>query len=127
MSKDLNQAPSSGVMMSYGVGRFLAEFLTGAYGIMAFFFYEKEMGLPAIYPTVATIIYSILNAVNDPLIGWITGKNPVLAKYGKRLFWIVFGLVSCSLAFLLIFMVPQALHANRIAVFVWMVIAVCLY
>ena len=55
--------------MSYGVGRFLAEFLTGAYGIMAFFFYEKEMGLPTIFPTVATIIYSIWNAVNDPLIG----------------------------------------------------------
>lgn len=114
-------------MMSYGVGRFLAEFLTGAYGIMAFFFYEKEMGLPAIYPTIATVIYSIWNAVNDPLIGWITGRKPVLAKYGKRLFWIVFGLVACSLAFLLIFTVPQALHANKIAVFVWMVIAVCLY
>ncbi len=114
-------------MLSYGVGRFLAEFLTGAYGIMAFFFYEKEMGLPAIFPTVATIIYSIWNAVNDPLIGWITGKKPILAQYGKRLFWIVFGIITCSLAFLLIFMVPQALHAHKVAVFVWMVIAVCLY
>ncbi|MCQ2165325.1 MAG: MFS transporter [Bacteroidales bacterium] len=127
MKQNLNQKTSSGVMMSYGVGRFLAEFLTGAYGIMAFFFYEKEMGLPAIYPTVATIIYSIWNAVNDPLIGWITGKKPVLEKYGKRLFWIVLGLVTCSLAFLLIFMVPQALHAHKVAVFIWMVIAVCLY
>lgn len=127
MTKTLNHTPSTGVMMSYGVGRFLAEFLTGAYGIMAFFFYEKEMGLPAIYPTIATIIYSIWNAVNDPLIGWITGKKPVLAKYGKRLFWIVLGLVSCSLAFLLIFMVPQALHAHKVAVFIWMVISVCLY
>lgn len=123
----MSRNPSSGVMMSFGMGRFLAEFLTGAYGIMAFFFYEKEMGLPTIYPTVATIIYSIWNAVNDPLIGWITGKKPVLAKYGKRLFWIVLGLVLCSLAFLLIFMVPEALQANKVAVFVWMVIAVCLY
>lgn len=113
--------------MSYGVGRFLAEFLTGAYGIMAFFFFEKEMGLPTIFPTVATIIYSIWNAVNDPLIGWITGKKPILARYGKRLFWIVLGLVLCSLAFLLIFMVPEALQANKVAVFVWMVFAVCLY
>jgi len=124
---NLNRTPSAGVMMSYGMGRFLAEFLTGAYGIMAFFFYEKEMGLPTIYPTIATIIYSIWNAVNDPLIGWISGKKPVLARYGKRLFWIVLGLVLCSLAFLLIFMVPEALHANKVAVFVWMVIAVCLY
>lgn len=127
MNRNLNRTPSSGVMMSYGMGRFLAEFLTGAYGIMAFFFYEKEMGLPTIYPTIATIIYSIWNAVNDPLIGWITGKKPVLARYGKRLFWIVLGLVLCSLAFLLIFMVPEALKANKVAVFVWMVISVCLY
>lgn len=115
------------VMMSYGVGRFLAEFFTGAYGIMAFFYYEKEMGLPAIYPTVATIIYSIWNAVNDPLIGWITGKKPILAQYGRRLFWIVFGLLLSSLAFLLIFMVPEALYETKVAVFVWMVLAVCLY
>lgn len=114
-------------MMSYGVGRFLAEFLTGAYGIMAFFYYEKEMGLPTIYPTVATIIYSIWNAVNDPLIGWITGKKPILAQYGKRLFWIVFGLLLSSLAFLLIFMVPEAIYESKVAVFVWMVLAVCLY
>lgn len=119
--------PSAGVMMSYGMGRFLAEFLTGAYGIMAFFFYEKEMGLPTIYPTVATVIYSIWNAVNDPLIGWVTGKKPILAKYGKRLFWIVLGLVLCSLAFLLIFMVPETLYSNKVAVFVWMVVSVCLY
>lgn len=127
MKKNLNETASTGVMMSYGTGRFLAEFLTGAYGIMAFFFYEKEMGLPAIYPTIATIIYSIWNAVNDPLIGWITGKKPILAQYGKRLFWIVLGLITCSLAFLLIFMVPQVLHAHKVAVFIWMVVAVCLY
>ena len=127
MTKTPNSKHSAGVMMSYGMGRFLAEFLTGAYGIMAFFFYEKEMGLPTIYPTIATIIYSIWNAVNDPLIGWITGKKPILARYGKRLFWIVLGLVLCSLAYLLIFMVPETLHANKVAVFIWMVIAVCLY
>ncbi|MBP9998016.1 MAG: MFS transporter [Bacteroidales bacterium] len=127
MTKNLNQRPSVGVMMSYGTGRFLMEFLTGAYGIMAFFFYEKEMGLPTIYPTIATIIYSIWNAVNDPLIGWITGKKPVLAQYGKRLFWIVLGLILASLAFLLIFMVPETLHENKVAVFIWMVVAICLY
>lgn len=123
----LRKDPSTGVMCSYGMGRFLAEFLTGAYGIMVFYFFEMELKLPAIYPTIATIIYSIWNAVNDPLIGWITGKHTFLRKYGKRLFWIVLGLVLCSLSFMFIFMVPESIYAHKGLVFAWMVVAVCLY
>lgn len=127
INKRNGDVPSTGVMLSYGMGRFLAEFLTGAYGIMAFFFFEKELGLPTIFPTVATIIYSIWNAVNDPLIGWITGKKSYLAKYGKRLFWIVLGLVLCSFSFIFIFMIPGRMAASNILTFIWMVVTVCLY
>ncbi|MDT4762279.1 MFS transporter [Sphaerochaeta sp. PS] len=60
------------IMASYGFGKFIAEFLTGAFGSIVFMFYETEVGLAAGYAALATIIYSVWNAVNDPVIGYIT-------------------------------------------------------
>ena len=43
-------------MASYGTGKFLAEFISGAYGIMVYYFYESEMHLDALFVTIATVI-----------------------------------------------------------------------
>jgi GPH family glycoside/pentoside/hexuronide:cation symporter len=119
---------SSLTMASYGVGKFLAEFLTGAYGIMVYYFYESEMHLDALYVTIATVIYSIWNAVNDPLIGYITGKsNRFTKKFGRHTPWILSGLLFCSLAYVGIFAVPSWVQASPVRLFFWMVVFVCLY
>ena len=113
---------------SYGTGKFLAEFLTGAYGIMVYYFYESEMHLDALYVTVATVIYSIWNAVNDPLIGYITGKTSrITRRFGRYAPWIISGLLFCSLAYIGIFAVPDLVKANPVMLFLWMVLFVCLY
>lgn len=123
---------SLGVMASYGVGKFLAEFLTGAFGAIVFKFYETEIGLAAGYAAIATIIYSLWNAINDPLIGYITNrKAPFSHKIGRRFPWIIIGLVLSAFSFVLIFAVPtnwrtQA-HTNPFPVFFWMVITICLF
>ncbi len=52
-------------MVSYGMGKFIAEFLTGAFGSIVFMFYETEVGLSAGYAALATILYSLWNAIND--------------------------------------------------------------
>ena len=108
-------------MASYGTGKFLAEFLTGAYGLMVYYFFETELGLSGLFVSVATIIYSIWNAVNDPLIGYATGKS------GKRKKWIITGLVLCSVVYALIFSVPSFVSSKPGLLFAWMVVFVCAY
>ncbi|MFA7370309.1 MAG: MFS transporter [Sphaerochaetaceae bacterium] len=121
-----------GVMASYGVGKFLAEFLTGAFGAIVFKFYETEIGLAAGYAAIATIIYSLWNAVNDPIIGYITNRRaPFAHKLGRRFPWIIIGLIFSAFTFVLIFAVPTAwreqVKTNPLPVFIWMVISICLY
>ncbi len=124
----IERKTSSLTMASYGVGKFLAEFLTGAYGIMVYYFYESEMHLDALYVTIATVIYSIWNAVNDPLIGYITGKtNKFTKKFGRHTPWILSGILLCCLAYVGIFAVPAWVQASSLRLFFWMVIFVCLY
>lgn len=118
------------IMASYGFGKFIAEFLTGAFGSIVFMFYETEVGLSAGYAALATIIYSLWNALNDPIIGYVTNKKaPFSKKLGRRFPWIIIGLIFSSLTFFLIFAVPLHWDAkqNPLPVFLWMVFTICLY
>ncbi|ADY13902.1 MFS transporter [Sphaerochaeta globosa] len=119
-----------GIMVSYGMGKFIAEFLTGAFGSIVFMFYETEVGLAGGYAALATIIYSVWNAVNDPIIGYVTNKTALFSKkFGRRFVWIIGGLILCSLAFISIFSVPTLWDAKKqpLPVFLWMVLSICLY
>ena len=77
---------------------------------MVYKFYETEIGLAPLYAAIATIIYSVWNAVNDPLIGYLTNKGaPFSARLGRRFPWILLGLIITAVTFILIFFVPQSL------------------
>lgn len=118
------------VMASYGMGKFLAEFLTGAYGAIVFYYYENEIGLAAGFAAVATILYSLWNAVNDPIMGFFTNKNAPFAKrFGRRTPWIVLGLILCAIVFVFIFAVPSDWDGKLqpFGVFLWMLLAICLF
>ena len=96
-----------GVMLSFGMGRFLAEALSGAFGVLVFKYYETEVGMAGGLVAAAFVLYSVWNAVNDPLLGWFTAKQtPLSARFGRRFPWIA----SCSIlslaGFLFIFAFP---------------------
>ena len=89
------------------MGRFLAEALTGAFGSLVFKYYETEVGMSGWWVALAIGLYSLWNAVNDPLIGWFTARpTPLSARFGRRFPWIV----SCALlslgSFFLVFAFP---------------------
>jgi glycoside/pentoside/hexuronide:cation symporter, GPH family len=115
-----------GVMASYGVGKFLAEFLTGGFAALVFKFYETELGLSAGLVAAAIILYSIWNAVNDPLIGFFTSRPTRLtARLGRRFPWILAGSLACAAGFILIFIPPKGM--GNAGLFLWFLAAICLY
>ncbi len=114
------------LMASYGMGKFLAEFLTGAFASLVFKFYETELGLGAGLVALAVVLYSVWNAVNDPLIGFLTSRPTSLAKgFGRRFPWIFIGTLSCAIAFIFIFAVPQ--NASSGLIFLWLLVSICVY
>lgn len=117
-------------MSSYGMGKFLAEFLTGGFAALVFKYYETELGLSAGLVAAGVIIYSLWNAVNDPLIGYLTARpTPWAARLGRRFPWIAAGTVLCALSFVLIFAPPGSWNsgAHPGLLFGWLVFSVCLY
>ena len=117
-------------MSSYGMGKFLAEFLTGGFAALVFKYYETELGLSAGLVAAGVIIYSLWNAVNDPLIGYFTARpTPWASRVGRRFPWIAAGTVLCALSFVLVFSPPLGVdgRASPVLLFGWLIFAVCLY
>jgi glycoside/pentoside/hexuronide:cation symporter, GPH family len=96
-----------GIMASFGMGRFLAEALSGAFGVLVFKYYETEVGMAGGLVAAAFVLYSVWNAVNDPLLGWFTAKpTPLSARFGRRFPWIASCSVLSLAGFLFVFAFP---------------------
>ena len=94
-----------------------------------FFFYERVLGLDTLLVFFAMLIFTAWDAINDPLIGFLTDRNTKFTrKAGKRFPWIVIGIIPATLIFALLFMPPTTDAANDpLPVFVWVILITCLF
>ncbi len=116
-------------MVSYGFGKFITEFFNMCFGAYVFFFYERVIGLDGLFTSMGFIIFAIWNAVNDPLVGWLTNRPfKFTKKWGRRLPWVLIGGVPWILSYLLIFTPPVVDPTEgAFILFAWIVIMTCLY
>jgi len=124
-------------MASYGFGKFLNEFIEMAFTSFYFFFYERAIGLNTVLVGLAFTIYAIWNAINDPLVGYITNRPySFTKKWGRRKPWIIIGGVPWVLSFILIFIpaltiptaeLPVVDPTGQIYIFLWAIFSTCLY
>ena len=117
---------------SYGSGKFLVEFYSAAFSVLLFKYYETNLHLETILAGAAIVIYSIWNAINDPLVGYFTIRPTRFAKkYGRRFPWIVFGCFIWVFTIIPIFILPKALTtdpgSHQGGIFAWMVMAIVIH
>ncbi|MHA2306236.1 MAG: MFS transporter, partial [Candidatus Hodarchaeales archaeon] len=118
----------TGVMASYGTGKFVTEFFSQAFGVVVWFFYEDILGLAGFLAAFGFIMYSIWNAINDPLVGYLTEKpTPLSKKYGRRFPWIFICSILWVLSFALIFLAPSFVVENELFLLSWMIFTTCLF
>ena len=116
-------------MASYGCAKALNEFFNMAFMAFGFFFYETEIGLNVWYVGLGFVVFAIWNAINDPLVGYMTDRPfKFTRKWGRRFPWIMFGGVCWILSYILIFIPPNVdPKAGAWVLFGWLVFATCLY
>ncbi|MHA2391971.1 MAG: MFS transporter [Promethearchaeota archaeon] len=123
------------IRASYGSRELFGQWISAAFGFSVLFFYKQVIGLNALYVALAYVIYSLWNAFNDPLVGWIMEKvhMPWEKKRGlKRFPWMIIAVVPYLFSFVLIFMVPsgwdpETNSAYQLPVFFWYLGTICLY
>jgi GPH family glycoside/pentoside/hexuronide:cation symporter len=119
-------------MASYGSREMFNQWITSAFGLYTLVFYETIVGLDQTLALVAFIIFSVWNAINDPIMGFILERFPTSwqkKKGYKRFPWVIITAIPWLFAYFSIFMVPSNWNPefDQIKIFVWYTLSLCLY
>ncbi|MFQ3577512.1 MAG: MFS transporter, partial [Verrucomicrobiia bacterium] len=91
---------------SYGIGE-LGPAMAGNFLIFYhLFFLTSVAGLPPAMASVIPLVGKIWDAINDPVIGWLSDKTR--SRLGRRLPWMIWALPPCAVVFFLHWVVPGA-------------------
>jgi GPH family glycoside/pentoside/hexuronide:cation symporter len=109
--------------LSWGVAALGTQMSLGVYGALLPIFYQDYLGLAARWIALASVIYAVWNAINDPLIGYISDNTRF--KQGRRIPYMRYTAPVLALAFSLLWFPPT--QAGELALLAWMVGAMVLY
>jgi GPH family glycoside/pentoside/hexuronide:cation symporter len=109
--------------LTWGVAALGTQMTLGVYGALLPIFYQDYLGVAARWILVASVIYAAWNAINDPLVGYISDNSRF--KQGRRIPYMRYTAPVLALAFSLIWFPPR--QAGGLAIVGWMVGTMVLY
>jgi GPH family glycoside/pentoside/hexuronide:cation symporter len=126
MNEELSyKEPSLLNTISYGSASFWSMLSYSVFNAYLIFFYEAVVGLPTELMFLAMILFTIWDAVNDPLLGHLTDRlTKFTRKIGKRFIWIVIGIIPANFVLALVFMPPLG---DVMTIFWWVVFTTVLF
>ena len=107
----------------WGVAALGTSLISGIYGALLPIFYQDYLGLQARWIAIASAIYAVWNAINDPLFGYITDSTR--SRRGRRIPYMRYTAPFLGLTFVLVWLAPSA--AGQQALFFWMLATMLLY
>ena len=107
----------------WGVAAMGTALISGIYGALLPIFYQDYLGLSAYWITLASAIYAVWNAINDPLFGYITDSTR--SKHGRRIPYMRYTAPFLGLTFVLVWLAPA--KSGDLMLFWWMLISMLLY
>jgi len=108
--------------LGYGIGQFSDTIALQMFNMYVFTFYFAVVGIDVNLITIVFIIWSIWNAINDPMLGALSDRTKT--KIGKRKPYILAAIYPLFLVIIFIFTPPTD---SMILSFVYMLIMVILF
>ncbi|MHA1674492.1 MAG: MFS transporter [Promethearchaeota archaeon] len=113
------------ILISYNFTEFVGQIISKSFFSLYLFYYETELLLAGGFIIAAQVIFSIWNAVNDPIAGYVCARPTKWAKrWGRYYPWIIISGIPMFLFFFLIFAPPTGM--GNWGLFFWMVLILCL-
>jgi GPH family glycoside/pentoside/hexuronide:cation symporter len=114
---------SPGYKVVWGLAALGTSLISGVYGALLPIFYQDYLGLTAKWIALASGIYAIWNALNDPIFGYITDSTK--SKHGRRIPYMRFTAPFLALTFVLVWLAPAG--TGDLSIFIWMLVSMLLY
>jgi len=102
--------------VAYGLGDAGTGMAASLIGFYLFIFYTAAAGLPAWMAGLVLMLARLWDAINDPLVGWLSDKTQ--SRWGPRLPWLVGSAVPLGVAMSLMWWLPPGSDWVRFWVFV---------
>ncbi len=90
--------------LAFGAGDLGPAIATIIAGFFQLFFLTTVAGLPPALAGAILLVVKIWDAVNDPIIGWLTDRTST--RWGRRRPWLLFGAAPFGLLFFLQWVIP---------------------
>jgi GPH family glycoside/pentoside/hexuronide:cation symporter len=97
-------APNSSI--AYGLGAFGLESIGTVFVGFYMFYYIDKLGLSVAMAAIINVIYSIWDALNDPLVGFFSDNTRT--RWGRRRPWLLAGLPFYLGLLVLVYAVPRS-------------------
>lgn len=107
----------------WGIAALGTSMISGVFSAMLTIFYQDYLGVAAKWIAIASTIYAIWNALNDPIFGYISDSTR--SKHGRRIPYMRYTAPFLALSFVLVWLVPQS--AAKFTIFIWMLVSMILY
>jgi len=88
------------------------------------YFYEKLQLSPILF-IIGQIIYLVVNALNDPLLGQLSDRTNPMRWGSRRKIYIKYGAPIWALTFMLVW-IPWSFN-NQVIIFLHFIISICLF
>jgi GPH family glycoside/pentoside/hexuronide:cation symporter len=114
---------SLGYKVIWGIAALGMSLISGIYAALLPIFYQDYLGLQARWIGIASAVYAVWNAINDPLFGYITDNTR--SRLGRRIPYMRYTAPFLGLTFVLVWFAPA--RAGQQAMFWWMLATMLLY
>ena len=91
--------------IAYGLGSFGLESLFQVFAAFYVFYYTDKLGLAITLAAVINLVYGIWDAVDDPVIGFLSDNTRT--RWGRRKPWLLTGLPFYVVFLVLVYAVPK--------------------
>jgi len=98
-------------MLSYGLGDAGTGLAATQFGFFLFRFFICSAGLPVLIAGSLLMLIKIWDAINDPLIGWLSDRTQ--SRWGPRIPWMIVASIPLGLSLAAIWWIPEGSVTNK--------------
>jgi GPH family glycoside/pentoside/hexuronide:cation symporter len=112
MSETGYQKITEKMRVSFALGEVGDNVALNIFQFLVFTFYFTVVKLPVLWISLAFILWSLWNAINDPLVGYFSDKTQ--SKRGRRVPWMMAAIIPLAVVVVLLFTPPIALNSDML-------------